>query len=320
MSSLCNRMYDEGFGLLGPRHQHGIRARRLSVRKAQLHRREDITTAEFLYAYDHGEINGNMHRKQSDAMMRTLTSTSALSSSSMSSSPLSQLSASGIPSHSTRSTYSAMDHATCAPSFNTSPRHRRYENPAAAGVEDDTANCAFHGHQSAGGLVSWCSSSSSSYAHAHNLGIGAKSSQYSSLGFVPLPPVTFRMNMPGSPLSPYPAHCTYYNLNYHEAELEYSFPPRPTVTKMRGTTRTMGTGGRIGGGGGSSQYIDSPVPSSVHPGQDSNADERDCNDDTEGGENEGSKPVPSAYTFRRRNAIVEGSEDAPRANGFPKSV
>ncbi|KAG9063624.1 hypothetical protein KI688_003735 [Linnemannia hyalina] len=77
--------------------------------------------------------------------------------------------------------------------------------------------------------------------------------------------------------------------------------------------RTMGAGGRSSGCGGSGSEGDSPEPSGVHPGQGENG-----GSDAVGGENEsdGGKK-PSSYTFRRRNAIVEGSEDAPRLDDFP---
>ncbi|KAG0367941.1 hypothetical protein BGZ54_002972 [Gamsiella multidivaricata] len=87
-------------------------------------------------------------------------------------------------------------------------------------------------------------------------------------------------------------------------------------TYVFGGSRAMGTGGRssvsAGGRGGGA----SPVPSGVHPGQEGNDG---GNDDVEGDESEGGRPKPSSYTFRRRNAIVEGSEDAPKANDFPNS-
>ncbi|KAK3829934.1 MAG: hypothetical protein JOS17DRAFT_212615 [Linnemannia elongata] len=80
-----------------------------------------------------------------------------------------------------------------------------------------------------------------------------------------------------------------------------------------GAIRTMGAGGRSGGCGGGGSEGDSPEPSGVHPGQGENG-----GSDTAGGEDEsdGGKK-PSSYTFRRRNAIVEGSEDAPRVDDFP---
>ncbi|KAF8929142.1 hypothetical protein BGZ47_001242, partial [Haplosporangium gracile] len=79
-----------------------------------------------------------------------------------------------------------------------------------------------------------------------------------------------------------------------------------------GATRTMGAGGRSGGCGGGGSEGHSPEPSGVHPGQGENE-----GSDVAGGEDEsdGGKK-PSSYTFRRRNAIVEGSEDAPRVDDF----
>lgn len=83
-----------------------------------------------------------------------------------------------------------------------------------------------------------------------------------------------------------------------------------------GAVRTMGAGGRSGGCGGRGSGGDSPEPSGVHPGQGENG-----GSDAAGGEDEsdGGKPKPSSYTFRRRNAIVEGSEDAPRVDDFSDS-
>ncbi|KAF9904799.1 hypothetical protein EC991_002303 [Linnemannia zychae] len=88
-----------------------------------------------------------------------------------------------------------------------------------------------------------------------------------------------------------------------------------TLYSNGGAIRTMGSGGRNGSCGGSGRDGDSPEPSGVHPGQGENGE----SNDTTGGEDEsdGSKPKPSSYTFRRRNAIVEGSEDAPRVDDFP---
>ncbi|KAG0378285.1 hypothetical protein BGX24_004270, partial [Mortierella sp. AD032] len=81
-----------------------------------------------------------------------------------------------------------------------------------------------------------------------------------------------------------------------------------------GTIRTLGAGGRSGSCGGGGRDGDSPEPSGVHPGQVENEESN-----ATGGEDEsdGSKLKPSSYTFRRRNAIVEGSEDAPKADDFP---
>ena len=87
----------------------------------------------------------------------------------------------------------------------------------------------------------------------------------------------------------------------------------------------MGIGGRgaIGGGTG-----ESPDPSSgVHPGNSgsrSNANgsngsqsaSDDPDQDMDGMADEDGKKLPSSYTFRRRNAVVEGSEDAPRAKDY----
>ncbi|KAG0024924.1 hypothetical protein BGZ81_007544 [Podila clonocystis] len=67
-------------------------------------------------------------------------------------------------------------------------------------------------------------------------------------------------------------------------------------SEFQGGARTNSSGGGGSGGGG-----DSPTGSGdMSPG---------------GGDGDGGEP--SEYTFRRRNAIVEGSEDAPKADDFP---
>ncbi|KAG0216323.1 hypothetical protein BGX31_000638, partial [Mortierella sp. GBA43] len=119
-------------------------------------------------------------------------------------------------------------------------------------------------------------------------------------GPMPLPPAILRVNMPGSPLSPFDAH-TY---------ADYVFP-RHSRASAFGGARTMGAGGRSGGFGGRGGRGDSPVP--AHPSQD------DCGDNDEVDESDRGRPAPSSYTFRRRNAIVEGVEDAPRADDFSDS-
>ncbi|KAF9094649.1 hypothetical protein BGX23_001818 [Mortierella sp. AD031] len=92
----------------------------------------------------------------------------------------------------------------------------------------------------------------------------------------------------------------------------YSFSSRGA-----GGARTMmAAGGRSGSSGGGGREGDSPEPSGVHPGQGENGEADAGADHAE--ESEGGKPnKPSSYTFRRRNAIVEGVEDAPRVDDFP---
>ncbi|KAF9344822.1 hypothetical protein BGX34_005293 [Mortierella sp. NVP85] len=133
---------------------------------------------------------------------------------------------------------------------------------------------------------------------------GGLLSSYQYQGPAPLPPAILRVNMPGSPLSP-------YDLNNYA---EYVFP-RHRRSSSFGGARAMGAGGRCGGYGGRGGRGDSPVPSGVHPGQEG---ANSSDGDAEGDESEG-RPAPSSYTFRRRNAIVEGSEDAPRAHDFSDS-
>lgn len=69
------------------------------------------------------------------------------------------------------------------------------------------------------------------------------------------------------------------------------------TSEIQGGARTHSSGGGGSGGGG-----DSPTGSG---------------DMSPGGGDGGDGGEPSSYTFRRRNAIVEGSEDAPKADDFP---
>ncbi|KAF9106730.1 hypothetical protein BGX27_009045 [Mortierella sp. AM989] len=128
--------------------------------------------------------------------------------------------------------------------------------------------------------------------------------QEQDYGCLPLPPVVLRMHMPGSPLSPFPPQ--------NEFELESVYGSQQAATRSGiffSGTRAMGAGGRSAACGGRG---DNPVPSE---GANTNGDD----DGAEGSESEAGKSVPSAYTFRRRNAIVEGSEEAPNYEDFPKS-
>ncbi|KAF9360324.1 hypothetical protein BGX26_009794 [Mortierella sp. AD094] len=126
--------------------------------------------------------------------------------------------------------------------------------------------------------------------------------------FLPLPPVVLRMDMPGSPFSLYPPN--------NDLEFESEHGPLRPITRsahLFGSARAMGAGGRSGVSGGGGRDGDNPVPSEgVNGGGDDGG--------AEGGESEGGKSVPSAYTFRRRNAIVEGSEEAPKSDDFPDSA
>ncbi|KAF9945243.1 hypothetical protein BGZ65_010982 [Modicella reniformis] len=237
MSSLCNRIYDDSLNLLGPR-KHGVRTRRVSVRKQMLHRREDLAT---------GALYNFSDRQHADSQY-------ALS-----------------PCSSNRARYMK---------------------------ETGLSTVSTLKHRSAGGFLSFAEPSSATLSSFY------QSHQYQ--GPVPLPPAILRVNMPGSPLSPYEPN------NYSE----YVFPRSLRSSSVFGGARTMGTGGRFGGGGGGGRHGDTPVPSGIHPGQEG---PDSIDGDAEGDESEGGRPTPSSYTFRRRNAIVEGSEDAPRADDFSDS-
>ncbi|KAF9347097.1 hypothetical protein BGX26_001397, partial [Mortierella sp. AD094] len=65
-----------------------------------------------------------------------------------------------------------------------------------------------------------------------------------------------------------------------------------------GGARTHSSGGGGSGGGGDGGAV---APDGMNPGG---------GDATDGDQ-------PGDYTFRRRNAIVEGSDDAPKADDFP---
>lgn len=110
---------------------------------------------------------------------------------------------------------------------------------------------------------------------------------------LPLPPVVQRINMPGSPFSPYaPYDYSYETMDFDDQRRCLR------AGNMYGGARTHSNGGSGSGSGGGSDGPDATAPASGGDG--------------EAGEGE----TPSEYTFRRRNAIVEGSEEAPRADDF----
>ncbi|KAF9993576.1 hypothetical protein BGZ65_010867, partial [Modicella reniformis] len=69
---------------------------------------------------------------------------------------------------------------------------------------------------------------------------------------------------------------------------------------LSGGARTHSSGGVGSGGGGGSDGPETAAPPSDSGGEVAEGDQ------------------PSEYTFRRRNAIVEGSEDAPKADDFSR--
>ncbi|OAQ35566.1 hypothetical protein K457DRAFT_1870374 [Linnemannia elongata AG-77] len=111
---------------------------------------------------------------------------------------------------------------------------------------------------------------------------------------MPLPPFVQRIDMAGSPfspLSPYDPYATSTDESPHHRSIRSGNPFSGARTHSSG-------GGGSGGGGGTTT-----APADMSPGG---------GDATEG-------DTPSDYTFRRRNAIVEGSEDAPKADDFPNN-
>lgn len=116
---------------------------------------------------------------------------------------------------------------------------------------------------------------------------------------------TFTLSTTGSPF--FLPYCSLMPDSDDQVYITQSHHP------FGGAVHTMGASGRSGGCGGGGSDGDSPEPSGVHPGQGENGG----SDATSGeDESDGGKPKPSSYTFRRRNAIVEGSEDAPRVDDF----
>ncbi|KAG0368571.1 hypothetical protein BGZ54_001652 [Gamsiella multidivaricata] len=100
--------------------------------------------------------------------------------------------------------------------------------------------------------------------------------------------------MAGSPFSPL-APSNAYDFT------ESSFNQRQVRPgNLLGGARAHSSGGGGSGGGGGSDGS-ATAPADMNPGG---------GDATDGDQ-------PSEYTFRRRNAIVEGSEDAPKSDDFP---
>ncbi|KAF9352445.1 hypothetical protein BGX34_012154, partial [Mortierella sp. NVP85] len=97
--------------------------------------------------------------------------------------------------------------------------------------------------------------------------------------------------MPGSPFSPFaPSH------SYEAMEDAYG-QQRLWRTGHYGGARTHSNGGSGSGSGGGS---DGPEPNAPVEGSETVEEQ------------------PGDFTFRRRNAIVEGSDDAPKAEDFSR--
>ncbi|KAG0289925.1 hypothetical protein BGZ98_003647, partial [Dissophora globulifera] len=300
-------MYDEGgLGLLGPQ-KHGIRSRRLSVRKQQLYRRDDLASSDLLdsksHLYHHSHQSHyhqhHFNTKHADSLWSMASTSSSVSSMSLSSS------ASPLYTHTRPRSMKDMagnGHSSSA-SLTSSKQHRRLD--ASAGNATDEMGSR---SRSAGGLVS------SLAPHASSLSSSCQQVVVPKWP-APLPPAMQRLNMPGSPLSPFESQGLQTPLNAYDCayDEEYSFPQRPsrsTTHYFGGARATAVGGGRVG----------------VHTGQEATATgarhDYDYDDDDEpmeeqsSSQSQGSRPMPTSYTFRRRNAIVEGSEDAPKANVF----
>ncbi|KAF9929716.1 hypothetical protein FBU30_001284 [Linnemannia zychae] len=107
--------------------------------------------------------------------------------------------------------------------------------------------------------------------------------------FLPLLPAIQQIDMAGSSFSPY------LPSNPNATAEDYRIRSGNHFSGAR--THSSGGGGSGGGGG------TTTAPADMSPGG---------GDATDG-------DTPSEYTFRRRNAIVEGSEDAPKADDFPNN-
>ncbi|CAO3569207.1 unnamed protein product [Mortierella alpina] len=113
---------------------------------------------------------------------------------------------------------------------------------------------------------------------------------------LPLPPALERIDMAGSPFSPLSPCEAYQGIeSLHRQRQVRSGQPF-------GNARAHSSGGGGSGGGGGSDG------SGVAGG-----------DPQPGGGDTADGAEPSEYTFRRRNAIVEGSDDAPKSDDFPNT-
>ncbi|KAG0036224.1 hypothetical protein BGZ82_004521 [Podila clonocystis] len=134
-----------------------------------------------------------------------------------------------------------------------------------------------------------------------------------------LPPIVERFDMVGSPFLP----TSYQETSSFEASaLSSSSSSRHYAARGAGHHGIKALGRASGSGSGSSPLPSSssssaPVkmaPSGGPSNDGADDDESDDEDDAQANMHQ-----PSSYTFRRRNAIVEGSEDAPKASEFSAS-
>ncbi|KAG0344899.1 hypothetical protein BG005_001578 [Podila minutissima] len=134
-----------------------------------------------------------------------------------------------------------------------------------------------------------------------------------------LPPIVERSDMVGSPFLP----TSYQETSSEDSALSSSSSSRHYAARGAGH-HGMKALGRVSGGSGSSPLpsssSSSSAPVKMAPGGGpSNEGADDYESDGEDDAAQANMHQPSSYTFRRRNAIVEGSEDAPKASEFSAS-
>ncbi|KAF9577021.1 hypothetical protein BGW38_008055 [Lunasporangiospora selenospora] len=182
-------------------------------------------------------------------------------------------------------------------------RHRRH--PYAAGLDNGTRDDdalsmqLFHAVTGGGNLMSISSAGHSSLArHSSSSWIGG-----ASIMLLPQPSVATlsqRMDIETMSCSLVPTPSAFC--------LDDSTPQLRRLNKQRGNDRSSPSGARThSGNGAGSDGGGSGAPGTSPEGSNPGGGE--------GAEGE----TPSEYTFRRRNAIVEGVDDAPKADDFPSS-
>ncbi|KAF9369084.1 hypothetical protein CPB97_003931 [Podila verticillata] len=128
-----------------------------------------------------------------------------------------------------------------------------------------------------------------------------------------LPPVVQRFDMVGSPFLP-----VSYQETFPSFDATSLCSQRHYAARGAGHHGIKALGRASGSGSGSS-----PLPSSSSvPVKMPMGPSDDVGDDVSDGEDASQAHMlqPSSYTFRRRNAIVEGSEDAPKPSEFSDSA
>ncbi|KAF9405234.1 hypothetical protein BGZ76_006632 [Entomortierella beljakovae] len=130
-----------------------------------------------------------------------------------------------------------------------------------------------------------------------NLGYGSQyQREAQESGILPLTPVVQRIDMESSFFPSYIPCSTYESMECSDLVEQYQVRPGNAI----GGARAHSSGGGGSGGGGGS---DGPTSDDMTPGGGDSAD----------------GDQPSEYTYRRRNAIVEGSDEAPKADDFPSA-